>query len=147
MLRIIIFVHLIILTLSANSSYIKQLQNKALQLNLDSSRQWQLLVHYKKNMFFQTESLIDDDQFFIAPEGKKHPKAELLATIDSFFQTSYENNNSLRTKCIFVERYHWLKEQLSIDEDQIPKFECTDYKVWKKAVSGEEAVLITLHFI
>lgn len=142
MIRLLIFFFCTVLTLFAEESYSQILQQKARELKLDQSREWHLLLHYKPALWGGVESLVDDETFFIADDGKTDPQHELQATIDSFFQTSYENNSSLRTRCIFVERYHWLKETLQIDETQLPAADCSRYAWWEKTVNGSHIALI-----
>jgi hypothetical protein len=121
--------------LIANSLFangVKELQKKAIDLKLYESREWHLLLHYKNG-----ESLIDDELFFISENGKHDPKSELEATIDAFFQDSYEDGN-LSARCIFVERFRWLDSKLNLGI----KEKCERFETWFDEVQGEKMSLI-----
>ena len=53
---------------------------KALELELYNQKQWRDLLHFNGR-----ESEIDSPEFFYAKDGKKDPKAELIATIQAFY--------------------------------------------------------------
>ena len=45
---------------------------------------WLSLVHYRPKSFGGYESTVDSETFFLSPEGKTNPQAELEATIALF---------------------------------------------------------------
>ncbi|HEB02545.1 MAG TPA: hypothetical protein ENI12_04855, partial [Nitrospirae bacterium] len=51
----------------------------AIESGLYESPQWIALVHYRPRAFGGYESLVDDPLFFLHPEGKRNPQAELEA--------------------------------------------------------------------
>ena len=55
---------------------------KALELEIYKQKQWLDLLHFDGK-----ESEIDSPEFFYAKNGKKDPKAELIATIEAFYQS------------------------------------------------------------
>ena len=145
MKTILIFTLLFSIQLFSDSKtdrYISKIQEKALKLELQNSKDWHLLLHYKKDVFGNIESLIDDEQFFVSDIGKYNSKEELLKTIQSFFKTSYDKNSTLTAKCIFVERFRWLDEKLNFDKNIIPKTDCPRFKSWLDEVGGEQIAII-----
>ena len=102
--------------------YLSNLLEHANKTKLYNHRYWHILLHYKKDYLGRIESLIDDPNFFLAPDGKVNPKSELESTIRILF-----NNNIEKTDpriCQFIARYTWLTEQLNIDASKVPIFDC-----------------------
>ncbi|MBF0451829.1 MAG: DUF4105 domain-containing protein [Candidatus Magnetomorum sp.] len=91
------------------------------QKKLHESRYWSILLHYKKSIF-GIKSLIDDPDFFLAPDGKFNPKSELDASIRALFSGTLKESDPLI--CRFIARYAWLKEILDVDPEKIPVFDC-----------------------
>lgn len=106
---------------------------------LHNHRYWHTLLHYKSGLF-GLRSLIDDPNFFLAPDGKRNPKAELEATIKAFFQEPKEGGK--HPVCRFVARYKWLKEQLEINTSQLPVPECTHFEQLMSEIKPESVSLI-----
>src|SRR5256885_10264459 len=61
-------------------------------------------------------SEVDDPGFFLAPNGKTDPHAELEATLAKFFSDELVGRSRQPAQCAFVARYHWLKSQLAIED-------------------------------
>lgn len=59
---------------------------KTKALHLETHPQWLNLLHYRKRFFGGMESQADGKGFFLAPNGKTDPEAELRATITEFFR-------------------------------------------------------------
>ncbi len=121
------------------SDYLTALVRSAREKRLDEDRTWKILLHYEK-AGPGVESLVDDPKFFLAPDGKKNPRAELEATIASFF--TKENSEVEHPQCRFIARYSWLKEQLSIDDARLPRAECTKWKETVASAKPKSAVLV-----
>ncbi len=123
----------------SRGSYINSLINEADSKKLYNERYWHVLLHYKGNCF-GTKSLIDDPRFFLAEKGKYDPKAELHATIRAFFEPEREGQK--HPVCRFIARYHWLKEQLSIDSGRLPVPVCEEFNRIIENVRPETANII-----
>lgn len=84
------FVPLLFLSLltsaHAGEKNVNLLLEKAKALNLAAHPQWTNLLHYQNKIFGGVESQADGKTFFLAPEGKSNPEAELLATLIEFFR-------------------------------------------------------------
>lgn len=119
--------------------YPAALVRAAREKRLAEERAWKILLHYEK-AGPGVESLVDDPKFFLAPDGKKNPWAELEATIAGFFEK--ENNEVEHPQCRFVARFTWLREQLSIDDARLPRVECAKWKEALASVNPKSAVLV-----
>lgn len=85
-----------------------------------------------------TESEIDDERFFFAPDGKTDAKAELYATIDAFFNETHFDDNA--SACRFPARKAWLQEQLDIKD--FPKVHCEAYEKILERLNPKSATLV-----
>ena len=74
------------------------------QAGFEYSPEWLAVVHYRPDGNGY-KSTIDSDPFFLSPEGKTSPLAELAATIDLFV-----NSNEVEKKCLFPALYKLLKK-------------------------------------
>jgi hypothetical protein len=99
-------------------AYLSLLVEEARTAQLSQDPYWHTLLHYKKGLF-GLRSLVDDDAFFAAENGKHDPSAELEATLRSFFSGPAEEGRK-HPVCRFVLRFEWLKEKLAIDESRLP---------------------------
>ncbi len=113
----------------ANNSYLTKLQQQAKNLKLAEKKAWQVLLHYQTTLTRQQPtSLITNDTFFFHPQGKVDPSAELSATLAHFFLNNTEDKNS--AQCRFPARFQWLKQQLNIDSEQLPRRKCLNLTRW-----------------
>ncbi len=103
------------------SDHLELLLDQARLKELHKKQYWHILLQYKKG-FFCTKSLIDDPNFFLSPKGKTDPRAELEATIKTFFTKSLKNEDV--PICRYIARYTWLKQQLDIDPSEVTLLEC-----------------------
>ena len=91
------------------------------------SREWHTLMHYKRNIFFRTESQADGDAFFFAENGKHNPKAEMLASVQAFTDETIPEGPR-HPQCAFPARFQYLKRVF----DLRPTIrECKDYRWWR----------------
>ena len=123
--------------------YLNQLLDLAKKKNLAEDRYWQILLHYRNFLVGPKRSVIDDPDFFLSPEGKTNPQAELEETLKSFFITPEEaGGEKNHSVCRFLARYTWLNEQLNFDKSFLPLSTCPQYEKVIKKISPESAVLI-----
>ncbi|RAP32010.1 hypothetical protein DID76_01695 [Candidatus Marinamargulisbacteria bacterium SCGC AG-414-C22] len=118
----------------------KSLIQEALTKKLYHANQWLALGHYKKNKITQQyKSNIISNDFFLAKNGQKNPKEELIATIKGYFTPS-EPNNINHPQCRFPARYLWLKKQLSWPHTS--PITCNNYTNWVGNISKQSIELI-----
>jgi hypothetical protein len=125
------------------NAYLVELINKGLQTKLASEREWHLLLHYRKNLFGGHTSEQDDPGFFMSPDGKTDPQAELDATLKQFFSEELVGRSKQTAQCAFIARYYWLRERLQFDDSRLPKLACERFDRW---FNDFEAHSITLIF-
>ncbi|HMS84537.1 MAG TPA: DUF4105 domain-containing protein [Nitrospira sp.] len=111
-------------------NYLAQLIEQAQERRLAEQREWHLLLHYRRGFFGGYESEQDDPRFFMSPQGKTDPAAELSATITQFFSDELIGRSQQPAQCAFVARYHWLKEQLAFDPNRLPPLVCERFDRW-----------------
>lgn len=122
---------------------------------------WRTLLHYKKTLSGGSESFIDDPRFFLSPEGKFNPKAELEASIIAFFpkktvkrprlkQTNpfdglgeiSDEDNTQDVICRFPARYEWLRKKLGVDESEFPHVLCESFERVMENIKPKSVTLI-----
>ena len=133
---------LLLATPLPDSDYRTELIQHALEANLASEREWHLLLHYRENLFGGVTSEADDPQFFLSPNGRTDPQAELESTISFLFSEELVGSSKQPAQCAFIARYHWLKEQLAIDETKLPLIHCERFDMWFNELNAESVTLI-----
>jgi hypothetical protein len=120
-------------------AYLDGLLEIADRQELYKDRYWHVLLHCKRGRF-GLRSLVDDPKFFADPNGKHDPRAELLATIRSFFTPPVPGGQ--HPICRFIGRYEWLRGKLSIDETRLPVQGCDAFEKLIAQIQPESATLI-----
>ena len=126
-----------------DNPYLVELINRGAQAKLASEREWHLLLHYRENLFGGHTSEQDDPGFFMSPDGKTDPQAELDATLKQFFSDELVGRSKQPAQCAFIARYEWLRNQLRFDEARLPPMACERFERW---VADFEAQSISLIF-
>lgn len=138
---------------------------KALELEIYKQKQWLDLLHFDGK-----ESEIDSPEFFYAKNGKKDPKAELIATIEAFYQSvdsiivpedfieRVSKSNALLDAaitslprrssspedyhgiCRFRARFFYLDSLLHFEG--LPRLECQEFKAMFAYVNPKSATII-----
>jgi Domain of unknown function (DUF4105) len=121
------------------TTYREELKGSATELRLPDDRYWHVLLHYKHGLF-GTESLVDDPKFFLSPDGRHDPSAELDAAIDGLFADGEEEQSIPR--CRFPARYDWLIRRLSVDLTRLPEVSCPTLEEHRKRIDAKSASLI-----
>jgi hypothetical protein len=124
------------------NTYLAELIDKGLQAKLASEREWHLLLHYRKNLFGGHTSEQDDPGFFMSPDGKTDPQAELVATLKQFFSEELVGRSKQTAQCAFIARYHWLRERLQFDDSRLPKMACERFDRWFNDFEAQSITLI-----
>ncbi|MBX3236885.1 MAG: DUF4105 domain-containing protein [Nitrospiraceae bacterium] len=133
-----LFLTFLILLLSASvvwgeervTPYQDRLIEEATARRLADQREWRLLLHYRDGWFGGIESEQDDPGFFLSPNGKRDPEAELAATLKQFFSEESVGRSKQPAQCAFIARYAWLSEQLQFDPAQLKPLSCERFNRW-----------------
>ena len=126
----------------SDSAYLAELIDKGLQAKLAGEREWHLLLHYKENLFGGHTSEQDDPGFFMSPDGKTNPQAELDATLKQFFSEELVGRSKQPAQCAFIARYHWLRERLQFDDSRLPRMACERFDRWFNDFEAQSITLI-----
>ncbi|WP_085813981.1 Lnb N-terminal periplasmic domain-containing protein [Geoanaerobacter pelophilus] len=113
---------------------------RARSMGLASERNWHILLHYKKTYGGGFRSRISDPNFFLSPQGRENPEAELEATIAGFFLP--RTGDGEHPICRFPARLQWLKDRLGISPGDLPETACTEQKELLQTVDARSAVLV-----
>jgi Domain of unknown function (DUF4105) len=122
--------------------YLTELIQHARAKNLADKRYWHLLLHYRENLTGGYTSEVDDPDFFLAQDGKTNPESELEATLIQLFSNDPVSKTQQPTQCAFKARYEWLKQELPINDQQLPPLPCKRYKNWLAELNVESISLI-----
>ncbi|BFU92680.1 MAG: hypothetical protein NTAFB01_38670 [Nitrospira sp.] len=125
-----------------HEAYLQNLIALAQQKHLPDQREWHLLLHYRKGLFGGYESEQDDPGFFLSPNGKTNPVAELNATLAKFFSDELVGSTRQSAQCAFIARYHWLKEQLDFDSARLAPLACERFHRWYEDFEVQSISLI-----
>lgn len=145
-----LFLASLILLLSASfvrgeeraTSYQDRLVDEATARRLADQREWRLLLHYRDRWFGGIESEQDDPGFFLSPDGKWDPEAELTATLKQFFSEEPVGRSKQSAQCAFVARYAWLRDQLQFDPAQLRPLACERFERWFAEFHAKSVSLI-----
>lgn len=125
--RLIIFhAFLFLLGAQAWASPLTEVQETAKRLGLASHPTWLKLLHYEHD---GEHSVVLTDSFFLSPDGRNDPEAELTATINAYFSPWDENCNA-HARCRFPARYYWLSQQLSLPDYSLREGKCQNLENW-----------------
>lgn len=123
----------------ADDPYVADLLSRVEERQLHRERTWEVLLHYRPRGEAR-ESLVDDPRFFLAPQGKTDPAAELTATLRGLFST--DTGGDEHPRCRFPARAAWLAEELAIDSGHLPPMACPQLDEAIAAVNPQSVVLV-----
>ncbi|MCI5166708.1 MAG: hypothetical protein D3903_11585, partial [Candidatus Electrothrix sp. GM3_4] len=86
---------------------------------------WLKLLHFNGG---QSEVLSND--FFLSPEGRHNPEAELRATIDAYSKPWPADNGDTHARCRFPARYLWLSSQIPLPDYTPQPSQCINLSKW-----------------
>ena len=125
-----------------DQGYLAELLTRADDTHLAEARYWHVLLHYRSYLLGGYTSEADEPGFFLAPNGKTDPAAELGATIRQMFSDELVGRSKQPAQCAFIARYHWLKAQLAIDDRRLPPTPCPRFQAWVTSLDPQGVSLI-----
>jgi hypothetical protein len=125
---------------ATDPAYLGQLQAEARAQRLAEDPYWHRLLHYRPRLVGGVLSVIDQPEFFVAPDGKTNPQAELDATLASFFSDTPRFDEP--PQCRVRARYMWLKERLAFDAARLPEQDCEFFGKWEGALDAGQVHLV-----
>jgi hypothetical protein len=112
-------------------SYLAELTRRSREMRLADAPQWRRLLHYQESWFRPgAASGADTARFFLAPDGRSDPEAELEATLAAFFEPAPEGASREPAQCAFIARHHWLAGMLGFDAKRLPPQPCPRFRDW-----------------
>jgi hypothetical protein len=128
---------------AGDEAYLIQLQKSAEDKRLWEHRQWQVLLHYQPRLLGGgVESQVDDPAFFLSPSGKFDPRAELEATLASFFAPPAQEEGTEHAQCKFIARFQWLKRELGFNAESLPEYACPQFEDWLAEMDPDGVTLV-----
>ena len=108
---------------------------------LASKPTWLRLLHYEpvSRWSKQLKSAIVSPEFFLSPEGRENPKAELIATLAAL-QQRLDGRPDNHAQCRFRSRFLWLLQQGVIEDE--PRIECPAFRVFSEDESIESISVV-----
>lgn len=124
---------------SPDGAYAGELAARARELGLAGEKKWLKLLHYRpKGEGWRSEA--DGGGFFLAPNGRTDPAAELEAGLSAFLEP--EPPKGQHPQCRFPARYRWLKDRLAFDPGRLPERLCADFEAWRGAIDAEAVSVV-----
>lgn len=112
-------------------------QQQAREAELHQHPRWLQLGHYDVPGWGAPGSDIASDEFFLHPDGRRDPQAELAATIDAMFAPADEVGDQ-HAQCRFPARLLWLTRVMDQPPDGMPDVDCIGFAGWKG--QGDQAI-------
>lgn len=106
--------------------------------NIYADRGWLALLHYRKSRWReQWTSEADSDAFFLSPDGRNDPRAELMATVDALLF------DDPQARCRFPARFMWLQQRLAVMPEIRAVDACPELRAWYEPLA---ATRISINF-
>ena len=99
---------------------------------------WLAIGHYETGKLGGWRSYVDDDDFFLSPDGPHDPAAELSATLTALYRPA--DLGDKHPQCVFPARTRWLRDQLQLND--LPQPACGEFTTWYRDIAPHSSVLI-----
>lgn len=129
----------------------QQYRQQALTLNLAEQTTWRRLLYLKDSKPGQTKnakantSPVKNAEFFVSPEGRSNPQAELLALLKMMTANNLsaaEQSQNQAVLCRFPARIHWLQQQLAIPDAELAAIDCGEFDAWMAKLDPQRLSVI-----
>ncbi|MFZ1414700.1 MAG: DUF4105 domain-containing protein [Defluviicoccus sp.] len=127
----------------SDPAYLDELVAEAEHRDLAGTPEWRALVHYGADLTGGGLSgLVDNPKYYSASSGKTDPRAELVATLASFFAPMPTDGSDAHAQCRRPARFRWLKEILAFDRGRLTEYRCPAFDEWLGDVDPGSMTLI-----
>ncbi len=114
---------------------------RARAASLWNRKEWLRLGHWRPSRFLRRLESDGGPAFFLAPDGARDPRAELLAEVRGLYAP--EPGGGLQhPRCRFPARAAWLESQLGLKESELPPADCSRYLDWRRRLDLNSVSLI-----
>jgi hypothetical protein len=100
----------------------------------------------KLNLYHATlggiASRVDDPTYFLAPDGKHNPQAELEAAIRGAFDDSMAKTSRQPNVCRWIARYQFISRSMKELGFTYTPMRCEGFEKWKSGIATHRATLI-----
>ena len=132
---------------AADASSVDGVVAQARRLGLAHERQWLKLGHWQPTLLGGFKSQADGMDFFLAPDGKRSPEAELEATLRALFGQLQRTPDQVARKiqpalCRFPARAAWLVGKLQLDPSVLAAQECPELDDFWRHVQPFSATIV-----
>ncbi|MCL9783407.1 DUF4105 domain-containing protein [Vibrio sp. S4M6] len=103
---------------------------------LSNDSYWLKLGHYQDKLLGGIKSNIVSEEFFLSPDGRNTPKAELVATISALYSEDKQYANEMR--CRYPARFTWLEKK----RGRSAQLNCSDLEQWRKVIDPMGMTLV-----
>ena len=110
----------------AHASPLTEALQVASSLDLAHHPTWRKLLHFEGRL---SQSVVLTDDFFLSPEGRNNPQAELRATLEAYF-LPWQQDTDEHPRCRFPARYYWLSRQLPLPGYTLKEPLCKRLSKW-----------------
>jgi hypothetical protein len=120
--------------------------SRARASKLWTDQAWLRLVHYRAGTLGGVKSEVDGARFFLSPEGRSNPRAELEATLRAFYRAypgsvGSTTSRDSHARCRFPARFHFLDQKLGIGRE-LPAVRCPELARYRTSMKPESVALI-----
>ena len=112
--------------LTVHASPLTEALQVAARLDLAHHSTWLKLLHIEGP---PPQSVVLTDDFFLSPEGRSNPQAELHATLEAYF-LPWPPDADEHPRCRFPARYYWLSRQLPLPGYTLNELRCQRLSKW-----------------
>lgn len=110
----------------ARASPLTEALQAGVSLDLAHHPTWLKLLHFERRL---PDSVVLTDDFFLSPEGRSDPHAELRATLEAYF-LPWKQDADEHPRCRFPARYYWLSRQLPLPGYTLKEPLCKRLSKW-----------------
>lgn len=116
--------------------------NKAAEFHISEDPQWHRILHYARNMIGIYNGQISDSNFWLSPDGRTNPEAELQETIRALATPAFDYKDNDHPICRFPGRKRWLQAKLGIPEEFFPKARCPLYNTYIERLEADSVSIV-----
>ena len=120
---------------------VEPLLRRADALELARHPAWEALLHVRPGWFgLRRRSELPDGEFFLAPDGRSDPGAELKATLRGLLEPGPGGDEAIH--CRFPARAQWLSQALGVPSERLGAAPCPALDEWRENLSPRGITLI-----
>ena len=129
-------------TAPGDPTYADELVARVRAVHSWRSEQWIRLGHWYKGATGDWRGQPDGPAFYLAPDGKTDPEAELEATIRAIYAPEPTQPREQHPLCRFPARMAWLDEILHFDLARMPVRRCARYEYFVRRLRAESVSMV-----